>query len=129
MNINKKDINGAILIDTVGVGHKYLPGTIEVLPLTNLGGSDTGGTIGTTPIDSNNYTISAETDKGFTLTFSDSLSGDINYQAYVVRYNTMDDDHILGIGSDTSTDRGNVYTNDATFKTKGTQEFTLNQRQ
>ncbi|WP_249661087.1 collagen binding domain-containing protein [Lysinibacillus fusiformis] len=125
VNINKKDINGAILIDTVGEGHKYLPGTIEVLPLTNLGGSDTGGTIGTTPIDSNNYTISAETDKGFTLTFRDSLSGDINYQAYVVRYNTMDDDHILGIGSDTSTDRGNVYTNDATFKTKGTQEFTL----
>lgn len=125
VNINKKDINGANLIDTVGEGHKYLPGTIEVLPLTNLGGSDTGGTIGTTPIDPNNYTISAETDKGFTLTFSDSLSGDINFQAYVVRYNTMDDDHILGIGSDTATDRGNVYTNDATFKTKGTQEFTL----
>ncbi|KUF32872.1 MULTISPECIES: collagen binding domain-containing protein [Lysinibacillus] len=125
VNINKKDINGAVLIDTVGEGHKYLPGTIEVLPLTDLGGSDTGGTIGTTPINSSNYTISAESDKGFTLKFSDSLAGDINYQAYVVRYNTMDDDHILGIGSDTATDRGNVYTNDATFKTKGTQEFTL----
>ncbi|MFJ7731278.1 collagen binding domain-containing protein [Lysinibacillus sp. NPDC097231] len=123
VNINKKDINGAVLVDTVGAGHKYVEDTIVVLPLTNLGGSDTGGTIGTTPIDPSNYTISNETDKGFTLTFN--IADGLNYQAYVVRYKTIDDDNILGIGSDNENEKGNVYTNGATFKTKGTQEFTL----
>ncbi|KOS61776.1 collagen binding domain-containing protein [Lysinibacillus sp. FJAT-14222] len=124
VNINKKDINGAVLVDTVGDGHKYVRGTIEVLPLTNLGGSDTGGTIGTKPISSDYYDVSDESDKGFTLTFK-SLSEEINNKAYVVRYKTMDDDKILGIGSDNKKEEGNVYTNGATFKTNGTQEFTL----
>ncbi|MGE7130265.1 collagen binding domain-containing protein [Lysinibacillus xylanilyticus] len=125
VNINKKNINGAVLVDTVGDGHKYVPETIEVLPLTNLGGSDTGGTIGTTPISSDYYVVSDESDKGFTLTFIDSLPEEINNQAYVVRYKTMDDDKILGVGSGNASEKGNVYTNGATFKTKGTKEFTL----
>ncbi|MFJ7668544.1 collagen binding domain-containing protein [Lysinibacillus sp. NPDC097195] len=124
VNINKKDISGAVLVDTVGEGHKYVAGTIEVLPLTGLGGSDTGGTISTTPIDKGSYKISNETEKGFTLTFNNDL-GDLNNKAYVVRYQTMDDDNILGIGSEAPSEKGNVYKNGATFKTKGTQEFTL----
>ncbi|MHA6260257.1 collagen binding domain-containing protein [Sporosarcina sp. CAU 1771] len=126
VNINKKDIQGAILVDTVGEGHKFIPGsTIDVFPLTLSGSDDTAGTIGTTPIDTSNYSISAETDRGFTLTFESNLDSPPNNQAYVVRYKTVDDDAILGIDSSTPTDSGNVYTNSATFKTLSDHTFTL----
>ncbi|MGE7020787.1 collagen binding domain-containing protein [Solibacillus cecembensis] len=125
VNINKKDIQGAVLVDTVGDGHKYVPGTIEVLPLKGFGSDDTGGTIGTTPIDASNYTITNEFDTGFTLTFNSIIDSVLNNEAYVVRYNTVDSDVILGIGSTNEQDAGNVYKNEATFKTKGTQSFTL----
>ncbi len=128
VNINKRDIGGAVLVDTVGPHHEFVPGsTIEVLPLTNFGESDTGGTIGTTPIAASNYTISEESDRGFTLTFKSTseLESGINNRAYVVRYKTIDSNEIIGIGSSTETDAGNVYTNGATFKTIGDQTFTL----
>lgn len=122
VNINKKDIQGAILTDQIGAGHEFEDGSLKVYKLT-LGVGDEVGTYNPSDeLADSNYILDVDADKkGYTLTFNDPVD-----EAYVVVYNTKDSDNIFGIGSDeTGYTLGNRYTNVAKFKTKGTQEFTL----
>src|SRR5699024_12074829 len=66
----------------------------------------------------------AEDGKSFTLTFKDDL-GDADKKVYLVTYNTVDSDDILGIGSNNENNPGNTYTNDAKFTTKDGRDFEL----
>lgn len=117
VNANKKDIKGAVLTDTLGAGHEIVPGTFKVHEYTRTG--DTTGTIGG-ELASGNYVISIlDENKKYTLTFDSDLAADKNNKSYIVTYNTKDSDNILGIESDTASDKGNVYRNEATFKAVG----------
>ncbi|WP_369594523.1 collagen binding domain-containing protein [Lysinibacillus pakistanensis] len=127
VNINKKDIQGAILTDTIGAGHEFVANSLKVYEYTLTTGDDTSGTPATTPIDASNYTLDVASDKkSYTLTFNNSLDSTINEKAYLVEYHTKDSDEILGIGIDeTGYTTGNVYSNTATFQTLGSKNYTL----
>ncbi|MGE7945129.1 collagen binding domain-containing protein [Lysinibacillus xylanilyticus] len=122
INFNKKDIAGAVLEDKIGAGHKFVKDSLQVYEYTPTTGSDTDGNRAKDPIDKSHYTLDISDDlKGYTLTFNKSLNEDVNNKAYLVVYNTVDSDDILGIGSNEEGYKapGNVYTNTATFTTQG----------
>jgi LPXTG-motif cell wall-anchored protein len=125
VNINKQNINGATLTDTLGEGHhiaipdgKTLQDQISVKQL-NLSSNDTG-----TPgneLSTEKWDVTAtETDDlvtGFTITFKD-LDDNQKNQAYIIEYHTIDSDEIIG-----QSDGSNVYKNNALFKTTDKKEY------
>ncbi|GLC87976.1 collagen binding domain-containing protein [Lysinibacillus piscis] len=127
VNINKKDIQGAILTDTIGTGHEFVADSLKVYEYTLTTGDDTGGTKAATPIDASNYVLNVASDnKSYVLTFNNVLDSSINNKAYLVEYDTKDSDEILGIGDDEAGyTTGNVYSNTATFQTLGSKNYTL----
>ncbi|WP_332650988.1 collagen binding domain-containing protein [Lysinibacillus sp. 54212] len=129
VNINKKNINNALLTDTLGEGHEIVPGSIKVYNYTLVHGDssedDTKGDKGSELSDTHYGVNLAPDNKSFTLTFNDNLPADVNNKVYLVEYNTKDSDDIIGIGSTDKNAAGNVYSNIAKFQTLGTQEFTL----
>ncbi|WP_042470736.1 collagen binding domain-containing protein [Bacillus ndiopicus] len=107
VNINKQPINGAILEDTILEGHKLVSGSVKVYKL-DLTVSEkgqkaeeliTGRTIN-------------ETDKGFTLKFTENTT-----DAYIVEYQTEDEDEIIGHSG------GGTYGNTAEFTTIDNKTF------
>ncbi|MER2170580.1 MAG: collagen binding domain-containing protein [Psychrobacillus psychrodurans] len=128
VNINKKDIQSAVLTDEIKAGHEFVEGSLKVYKLT-LGINDDVGTYSTADeLSASNYDLSIDLDKkGYSLTFKNSLDATLNNEAYVVVYETKDSDNIFGIGSnEDGYTAGNVYGNEAKFQTRGTQNFTLN---
>uniref|UniRef100_UPI000D323C5A collagen binding domain-containing protein n=1 Tax=Metasolibacillus meyeri TaxID=1071052 RepID=UPI000D323C5A len=127
VNINKKDIQGAVLTDVIGAGHEFEPGTLSVYPLTLGVGDDQGSYTKTSPLtEGTHYTVIPHANnKGYILTFASMLDSAINNEAYVVVYKTKDSNHIFGIEDSNENAQGNVYSNAAQFQTKGSQNFTL----
>ncbi|MGN7118108.1 collagen binding domain-containing protein [Lysinibacillus odysseyi] len=117
VNINKQNINNAVLEDTIGEGHEIVPDTFEIKEFTlTTPNDDEIGTEGAV-LDSSLYTLTIAADnKSFTVTFADDL-GTANNKVYIVKYQTKDSDNIVGIESTTKADKNKPYTNTATFTT------------
>ncbi|KGR75927.1 collagen binding domain-containing protein [Ureibacillus sinduriensis] len=131
VNINKTNINGATLTDTLGTGHQIIQDSIKVYEyqLEESGsedGDDTKGTKGNEL--SAGYTVSPISDTSFTLTFNGLIGGAEN-KVYFVEYKTKDSNDILGIESDNENDPGNVYTNGATFTTPQGKSYNIGSAQ
>ncbi|MFJ7370201.1 collagen binding domain-containing protein [Lysinibacillus sp. NPDC098008] len=117
VNINKQNINNAVLHDVIGEGHEIVPGSfvIKEFTLTNPD-NDELGTEGA-DLASGLYDLAIAPDnKRFTLTFANDL-GTANNKVYIVKYQTKDSDNIIGIESTTKDDKSKAYTNTATFTT------------
>ncbi|WP_285398950.1 collagen binding domain-containing protein [Lysinibacillus sp. fls2-241-R2A-57] len=125
VNINKKDINGALLTDNLGDGHKIVEDSFTVYQYTLTTDDDNKGIKGN-PLDSSKYDLTIAPDnKSYTLKFKD-LDNKTNNQVYLVEYKSKDSNHVLGIESDKASDKGDTYTNTATFKTlNDTKTYTL----
>ena len=103
VNINKQEINGAVLTDMIEEGHKLVPNTVKVYKLNLTTGEKgqkgeelaTGRTI-------------VENEKGFIVTFTESTQ-----DAYIVEYQTEDEDDIIGHKN------AGYYGNSAKFVTAG----------
>lgn len=121
INVNKQDIAGAKLEDTLGDGHKIVQDSFRVCEdKLGTGGDTTDATIrpcADADLITSGYTIATEGDTKFTLTFDNPLDSAINNKAYLVTYNTIDDDNILGIESKNPTKLESKYSNSATFNT------------
>src|SRR5690606_20281397 len=118
VNINKQNINNAVLTDVIGEGHELVEGTFEVkeFMLSSNNADDESGTEGA-PLDSSKYTLNVASDKkSFTLTFANHL-GSANNKVYIVKYQTQDSDNIIGIESSNKSQKNKPYTNNATFTT------------
>lgn len=117
ININKQNINNAMLADTLGEGHEIVPGTFEIKEFTlTTPNDDEIGTEGAV-LDSSLYTLTIAPDnKSFTVTFEDDL-GAANNKVYIVKYQTKDSDNIVGIESTTKAEKNKPYTNTAIFTT------------
>ncbi|WP_445479304.1 collagen binding domain-containing protein [Lysinibacillus irui] len=117
VNINKQNINNAMLADTLGEGHEIVPGTFEIKEFTlTTPNDDEIGTEGAV-LDSSLYTLTIAPDnKSFTVTFEDDL-GAANNKVYIVKYQTKDSDNIVGIESTTKAEKNKPYTNTAIFTT------------
>ncbi|MFJ7407880.1 MULTISPECIES: collagen binding domain-containing protein [unclassified Lysinibacillus] len=123
VNINKQNIEGAVLIDTLGTGHHIvipegqdLKQAITVSKLT-LGVNDEKGKKGN-PLDSTKWDVASvqKDDKGnvtsYKLTFT-GLTTTENNEAYLIEYKTKDSDDVYGNGSTNS----QKYTNHAVLDT------------
>ncbi|WP_413364019.1 collagen binding domain-containing protein [Lysinibacillus sp. 3P01SB] len=117
VNINKQNINNAVLEDTIGEGHEIVPGTFEIKEFTlTTPNDDEIGTEGAV-LDSSLYTLTTAPDnKSFTVTFAGDL-GAANNKVYIVKYQTKDSDNIVGIESTTKAEKNKPYTNTAIFTT------------
>ncbi|WP_312144461.1 collagen binding domain-containing protein [Lysinibacillus capsici] len=117
VNINKQNINNAVLQDIIGEGHVIVPGTFKVKEFTlNTTDNDENGTEGADLPDSL-YSLDIPSDnKSFTLTLANNL-GVANNKVYIVKYQTRDSDNIIGIESSNKADKNKLYTNTATFTT------------
>ncbi|KOP77894.1 hypothetical protein AMS59_14755 [Lysinibacillus sp. FJAT-14745] len=125
VNINKKDINGALLTDVLGDGHEIVKDSFTVYHYKLTTNDDNKGTKGD-PLASSNYDLTIAPDKkSYTLKFK-GLDSTTNNQVYLVEYKSKDSNHILGIESDDTNVKGDTYTNKATFKTlNDTKTYTL----
>ncbi|MFF5993964.1 collagen binding domain-containing protein [Lysinibacillus sp. KU-BSD001] len=128
VNTNKRNIQGAVLVDTLGAGHEIIAGTLGVYK-TTLGSGDTSTSKGEQLTEVTDYTVSYTEElienevrkTGYTLTFDNALASDKNNEVYLVEYKTKDMDNIVGIGSDEPKyDSDDTYKNSATFKTTTT---------
>ncbi|KPN97733.1 collagen binding domain-containing protein [Lysinibacillus sp. ZYM-1] len=117
LNINKQNINNAVLEDTIGEGHEIVPGTFVIKEFTlTTPNNDEIGTEGA-DLDPNLYTLFvAPNNKSFTVTFASDL-GAANDKVYIMKYQTKDSDKIIGIESNTKNDKTKPYTNTASFTT------------
>lgn len=121
VNINKQNIKGATVVDEIGDGHVLVPSSIKVYKL-NLNIDQEKGTYNEQDLieNSNIFTITSDSDnKGFTLMFNENLDDRDNNEAYIIIYQTEDEDEIIGhLG-------GGTYGNTAEFTTKsgGTGKF------
>ncbi|ATP38926.1 hypothetical protein CSE16_02200 [Solibacillus sp. R5-41] len=107
VNINKQDIEGAVLTDTIGDGHKLVLDSVKVYKLDlTQGEKGKKGDELKTGRDIN------ETEKGFTVTFNKPTT-----DAYIVEYQTEDVDDIIGYSG------GDTYDNTAKFVTINNKEF------
>lgn len=125
INVNKRDLSGAKFVDTLGPGHKFVPGTLKVQQV-KLGANDTVG-IPVVPqpaglVDAYTENFGADA-KEFTLTFKNVLDPSIINEVYLLEYETEDSDHINGIGtSELQTGAVyNKYSNEAKFTVQETQ--------
>ena len=127
ININKQDISGAVLEDTLGPGHKIVEGSLKVYEYTLKMNDDTIGEKSEQPLDPSNYNLQLNGEgSGFTLTFINSLDKDVNNKAYYVEYQTIDSDNILGISKpeleaahkEVNSANQSQYSNGAKFTTK-----------
>ena len=123
VNANKRDIAGAVLVDTLGNGHLLKEESFEVYRYTRT--SETDGTVGEKLDPSNYQVVVSEDKKSYTLTFATSLAASLNSVSYIVKYKTVDSDTILGVESTNKSAKGNSYTNSAVFTTKNDKAFTL----
>ncbi|MEO4054019.1 collagen binding domain-containing protein [Solibacillus sp. CAU 1738] len=129
VNTNKRDIQGAVLADTLGAGHEIIAGTLGVYK-TTLGSGDTSDSKGDRLEELTDYTLSYTEESikdkarktGYMLTFSNPLASGKNNEVYLIEYKTKDIDNIVGIGSDEPkyANSGDTYTNSATFTTTTT---------
>ncbi|AXI00758.1 LPXTG cell wall anchor domain-containing protein [Sporosarcina sp. PTS2304] len=110
VNINKQEINGATLTDTIGDGHAIVDGSIKVYKL-NLGNDDETGTVGAEV--TSGFTFTEKTAKKFVITFNASTT-----DAYIVKYQTKDTDNVIGNGPN-----GDTYGNTASFATPNSGSF------
>ncbi|EON73946.1 collagen binding domain-containing protein [Lysinibacillus sphaericus] len=118
VNINKKDINGALLTDVLGDGHEINDTSFTVYHYTLTTGDDNAGTRGDI-LDSSKYDLTVAQDKkGYTLRFK-GLDAATNNNVYLIEYKTKDSNHIVGIESNNANEKGDTYTNTAKFKTLG----------
>lgn len=117
VNITKQNIQGATVVDKIGEGHILIEDSIEVRKLI-LSTNDQKGTPGD-KVDSEVYKITESDDNGFTLTFDNNL-GSNNNEAYIITYQTEDEDEIIG-----QKDGSNEYSNEATFTSGDGGEFEL----
>ncbi|MGG2084414.1 collagen binding domain-containing protein [Lysinibacillus pakistanensis] len=117
VNINKQNINNAVLHDVIGEGHVIVPGTFKVKEFTlDTTDDDEKGTEGA-DLPAGLYSLDIPSDnKSFTLTLANDL-GNANNKVYIVKYQTKDSDNIIGIESSAKTDKNKSYTNTATFTT------------
>jgi len=128
VNINKQNINGATLTDTLGAGH-YIPVpsgstlkdqiTISKLNLTSEEGTKAGA------LDSSKWsvaeTVTAGKVTGFEITFT-GLTASENNEAYLIEFISMDSDNIYG---QSSGDARN-YRNDAALDTPDNGSYSYN---
>lgn len=128
VNINKQDIEGATLADTLGAGH-YIPvpdgqllkDQIKIfkLNLTTEEGTKDG------ELDAARWSVTETvTDgkvTGFVITFA-SLDNDENNEAYLIEYTTKDADDIYGQSSGDA----RQYTNEAVLDTPHNGDYTYN---
>ncbi|MET4563272.1 LPXTG-motif cell wall-anchored protein/uncharacterized repeat protein (TIGR01451 family) [Lysinibacillus parviboronicapiens] len=118
VNINKKDINGALLTDVLGDGHEIDDTSFTVYQYALTTGDDNAGTRGNI-LDPSKYDLTvAQDNKSYTLRFK-NLDAATNNNVYLIEYKTKDSNHILGIESNNANEKGDTYTNTATFKTLG----------
>ena len=117
VNINKQNINNAVLHDVIGEGHVIVPGTFKVKEFTlDTTDNDENGTEGA-DLPAGLYSLDIPSDnKSFTLTLANDL-GAANNKVYIVKYQTKDSDNIIGIESSNKADKNKSYTNTATFTT------------
>ena len=110
VNINKQQINGSTLVDTIGDGHELVPRSIKIHKLI-LSDNDEGekGEEVTT-----GFNLKEDSKKQFTLTFTDDTT-----DAYLLTYQTKDSDAIIG------NDGTAIYANEAIFDTANNGEFPL----
>lgn len=127
VNINKQDINGATVKDTLGLGHYITKEDFDNISIKqlNLGGNDDTGKPGV-DLDDNFYNLTPiEKDgviTGFTLEFKNlDTDSSKNNQAYIINYQTKDTDNIIGQDIDNiisqGTNKQSEYTNTAEFQT------------
>ncbi|MGN4126774.1 collagen binding domain-containing protein [Lysinibacillus sphaericus] len=118
VNINKKNINEALLTDVLGDGHEIDDTSFTVYHYTLTTGDDNAGTRGNI-LDSSKYDLTVAQDKkSYTLRFK-GLDAATNNNVYLIEYKTKDSNHILGIESNNANEKGDTYTNTAKFKTLG----------
>ncbi|MFC6332836.1 carboxypeptidase regulatory-like domain-containing protein [Paenibacillus septentrionalis] len=122
VNINKQDINGATLTDTLGSGH-YIPvpnGTLkDQITVTRLDlRTEDGVTTNQPQLDPSKWDVTESlTDAdgkvtGFVITFT-GLTPTENREAYLIEYKSKDSDDIYGQPGTNATQ----YTNTAVFRT------------
>lgn len=113
VNINKQQINGSTLVDEIGDGHKLIPGTIKIHKL-QLENNDWGYPIGNDLASEFNVVENKDLD-GFTISINKDTA-----DAYIITYQTEDEDNIIG-----QPDRSNTYRNVAAFTTFDDKKFEL----
>lgn len=116
VNINKQNINNAVLSDVIGEGHEIMPDSFEVkeFTLTNSNNDEIGTEGANLSADLYSLNIPAD-NKSFILTLDNDL-GAANNKVYIVKYQTKDSNKIIGIESSSKADNKS-YTNTATFTT------------
>lgn len=129
VNVNKQNINDAKLVDQLGPGHKIKPGSFKVNEyIFDNADDDRTGHAGAALKNTLYELVPAEDGKSFTLTFGNNLDTEnANNKVYLITYNTVDSDKILGISKEELTEAstggasytdGALYQNSATFITK-----------
>ncbi|MEC1176910.1 collagen binding domain-containing protein [Metasolibacillus meyeri] len=118
VNTNKANINGAVLIDTIGEGHELVGGIRVYEYILENANDDDDGEFGAEL--TSGYTINPSnpeglTDTEFTITFDGAYTAP--YKTYVILYQTQDIDNIIGIDGASGTNP--TYDNTATFIIQG----------